>query len=186
MARAAAAHPGAILQGATRPDPDEEHLLVAPHARSITIDPPAQFGETCNIAYPREVLERMGGFDELFPEPAGEDTDLLQRALEAGVEQVGVPDALTYHAVETPGLLGALRRSRRWTALPHLVKNHPHMRRELIAGVVWKSTHVLLPFAVAGAAVARRHPLAGVALAAPWAVVPGRATGRTRAGCCGR
>src|SRR4051812_13976662 len=38
---AAAARPGAMVQGATRPDPDERELLLrAPHARSQDITPP--------------------------------------------------------------------------------------------------------------------------------------------------
>ena len=57
--------PGAIVQGATRPDPDEAGLLRAPHRadgeRSTRRRSQAQ---TCNIVYPRAVLERLGGFDE--------------------------------------------------------------------------------------------------------------------------
>jgi glycosyltransferase involved in cell wall biosynthesis len=57
-------HPGAIVQGTTRPDPDEEELvLAAAHARTQRIDPPSPWAETCNIVYPRDVLEAVGGFD---------------------------------------------------------------------------------------------------------------------------
>ncbi|MCL5004202.1 MAG: glycosyltransferase [Patescibacteria group bacterium] len=41
-------------------------------------------GGTNNIAYRREVLEKLKGFDENFPEPAGEDADLKYRAVKAG------------------------------------------------------------------------------------------------------
>ena len=82
---AAARHPGAVVQGATRPDPDEAPLLLSTaHARTQTIDPPSRWAETCNIVYPRALLEALGGFDERLPVAAGEDTDLALRALGAG------------------------------------------------------------------------------------------------------
>src|SRR3954447_16123165 len=94
-AAAVRAHPGAVVQGAVRPDPAEAHLLAAaPHARSLLVDPPGPWAQTANIAYPRALLERMGGFDEGFD--SGEDTDLAWRAIEAGARYVGAPDALTY------------------------------------------------------------------------------------------
>ena len=77
---AARAHPGQVVQGATRPDPHEAHLLgMAPHARSQNINPPVPWAQTCNIVYPREALERVGGFDEQIP-TAGDDMDLAARA----------------------------------------------------------------------------------------------------------
>src|SRR3712207_8492081 len=42
------------------------------------------WGQTCNIVYPRAVLEALGGFDERMPRPAGEDVELAQRAIAAG------------------------------------------------------------------------------------------------------
>ena len=39
---------------------------------------------SCNIAYRREVLERLGGFAADIPTPHGEDVDLAFRALELG------------------------------------------------------------------------------------------------------
>ena len=37
------------------------------------------------MAYPRALLERLGGFDEAY-DFGGEDTDLAWRAIEAGAE----------------------------------------------------------------------------------------------------
>src|SRR5436190_12123571 len=48
---AAEAHPGAIVQGATHPDPDER-LLYAPVHHKQDIDPPTAWAQTCNIVYP--------------------------------------------------------------------------------------------------------------------------------------
>ena len=36
---------------------------------------------TANAAYRRDALERVGGFDETFAKPAGEDVDLSERVL---------------------------------------------------------------------------------------------------------
>ena len=41
-------------------------------------------GGTNNIAYRRNILETLGGFDEGFPVPAGEDADLKLRVVKAG------------------------------------------------------------------------------------------------------
>jgi GT2 family glycosyltransferase len=170
MLAAARSRPGAVLQGTTRPDPDEYELaLRAPHARTQWVDPPTPWGQTCNIAYPRELLERLDGFDETFGLPAGEDTDLLARALAAGAEQAAAPEALTYHAVDPGSLAQTVRVAWRWQALALVVRRHPELRRHLPARVFWKPRHAGLVAALAGTVVARRTPLL-VALAwIPWA-----------------
>jgi GT2 family glycosyltransferase len=166
---AAGAHPGAVVQGATRPDPDELDLaLRAPHARTQEIEPPTPWGQTCNIAYPREVLERLGGFDETFPLPAGEDTDLLQRALAAGTGHFAAPEALTYHCVEPGSLRESLRVAWRWQALPLVLKRHPQLRRGLPLGLFWKPQHAGLCLGLAALPLARRAPLLALVAWLPW------------------
>ena len=180
---AAVAHPGAIVQGATRPDPDEDALAArSPRARTMHVTPPTAWGESCNILYPRAVLERLGGFDEAFPEPAGEDTDLAQRALAAGTALVGAPEALTFHAVEVPTLAGSLRGLRRWRHVPAVVKRHPGLRRGMPLGIFWKPRHAWLALALAGAPFARRHPWFALALALPWARAAAPSYGRSPRG----
>jgi GT2 family glycosyltransferase len=54
---------------------------------------------TANAAYRRSALERVGGFDESFPNPAGEDVDLARRVqLTGGVLKIadGAPVAHDY------------------------------------------------------------------------------------------
>lgn len=51
---------------------------------------------TCNCAYRRTALDRVGGFDESFPYPAYEDTDLAARVMEVGTI-VWQPDAVVVH-----------------------------------------------------------------------------------------
>jgi GT2 family glycosyltransferase len=184
---AAKANPSAVVQGATRPDPDEIALVHhCPHARTMTVDPPVPWGHTCNIVYPREWLERAGGFDETFELTAGEDTDLAQRVVADGAAYVGAPDALTYHAVHAVSLLTLLRSLWRWQQVPLLIKRHPQLRRGLPLRLFWKTRHARMALALAGLAVARRRPAAAL-LALPWVAeaLPsygGGVRGRLRAG----
>ena len=166
---AANANPGAIVQGATKPDPYEADVLrYAPRPRSMDVDPPGPYAQTCNILYAREALERVGGFDESFPYPAGEDLDLAARLWEQGTPYVGAPEALTYHAVDAFSLPKAIRFNRRWESIPLLMKRHPQLREQLELGrVFWKRRHAMLPPAIAGLALHRRDPLFGL-LALPW------------------
>ena len=137
----AARHPGAIIQGRTEPIRDQVGLL----SRSVTVTALGPQYETCNIAYPRELLERLDGFDETFGMvPAGEDTDLAWRALETGTEAVFASDAVVLHAVHRLGVAGALREAARWTDAPRLFKRHPGTRAILSRGVFWNGWHYLV------------------------------------------
>jgi GT2 family glycosyltransferase len=170
---AAARHPGAIVQGQTQPDPDELGVFHhAPYARSQQIVPPHVMAQTCNILYPREVLERAGGFDESFPQAVGEDTDLALRARAAGAEYAGAPEMLTYHAVDW-GLRRRLRGSWRWQHMALLVRRHPQLRRELpLRGWAWKAEHAR--FLLAAFGILTRRPL----LALPWVLATPLTYGR--------
>ena len=57
---------------------------------------------TCNIAYRKELLERLRGFDEGFPYPHCEDLDLAYRVLRDG--RIGYADdmAILHHARTAP------------------------------------------------------------------------------------
>lgn len=67
---------------------------------------------TCNCAYRREALEKVGGFDETFPYPAFEDTDLAARIQQMG-EILWQPDAVVIHP-ERPLTFGGV-----WKKLHH-------------------------------------------------------------------
>src|SRR5919108_5670821 len=106
----ASGRPDVVVQGSTRPDPEQLGLLRgAPWARSAEVEPPTVWGETCNIAYPRALLEHLGGFDHRLPGLAGQDADLLARARARGAGLVAAPGAVVYHAVDTPWLGRRLR-----------------------------------------------------------------------------
>jgi GT2 family glycosyltransferase len=153
-------NPGAIVQGMTRSDPLETDVYASPHYRTVQeFDPPGPFAQTCNILYPRAVLEAIGGFDETMASPAGEDLDLHIRARATGAGYVGARDALVYHCVEGYTLLGALRLARKWEEVVYLAKRHPEVRQTFPLGIFWRATHLRLLLAVLGVTMARRWPL---------------------------
>jgi GT2 family glycosyltransferase len=163
---AARRDPGAIVQGRTQPDPDELGVLHAgPRMRSQEIDPPVVWAQTCNIVYPRAVLEAVGGFDDELDWV--EDFELACRARAAGTEYVGAPDVLTYHAVDAASVRGVFRAAWRWRDLPGVVAAHPELGRSGGSSrYFWKARHAGLALALAGAAT-RRPVIAGLA-AIPW------------------
>lgn len=168
---AAARFPGAVLQGRTLPDPEEVEILHhAPHARTQHIEPPTVWAQTCNIVYPRSVLEAVNGFDIRSPANfAGDDTDLALRAIGSGAEYRAVPEMLTYHAVHDGTLLDRIRSGWRWGELPYLIKHHPQLRENLPLGFFWKTSHAKLALGLLGVLSAARVPPA-LLLWLPWAV----------------
>ncbi len=136
--------PGAIVQGPTEPDPGEEQQISVFSHTVVQRQLGPNF-ETCNIFYPRSLLEALGGFDEAFgPESAGEDTDLAWRALSTGHRAVFAVDARVFHAVEKLGALGKLRMARRWTPCVRVLADHPQTRVMLQRRVFWNVWHYLL------------------------------------------
>jgi GT2 family glycosyltransferase len=162
MVGVASAYPGAIVQGATRPDPRDRQNLWKPHMRTVHVDPPGRFTQTCNILYERAMLERVGGFDEVAI--TGEDIDLARRSREAGAELIGAPHALVYHAVEVLSIAEKVRSNQKWEHLAYVVKKHPELRDWCDFRVWWKRDHLYAAVALAGLAGVRRRP---------WLVVAG-------------
>jgi GT2 family glycosyltransferase len=166
--QAAAANPGAIVQGVTKNEPYEIETWAAPHVRTLDIPhPPNEFLQTCNIVYPRELLERLGGFDEAFEAPVGEDTDLGLRAIAQGAPVAGTTDAIVYHAVEEYTLPAMIKLGWKWRHVALLAKRHPGVRSEWPFGIFWRREHAMLTAALLGALAARRFPPAALA-AAPY------------------
>jgi GT2 family glycosyltransferase len=164
---AARRHPDAIIQGATRPDPDEMSIGSAPYYHSQSIVPPRPWAQACNIIYPRELLEYVGGFDETTY--TGEDTDLAMRCREIGAEYLGDPSFVTCHAVTETTLRATLRGLWRWQDLPALIKRHPQLRDEFQLWIFWKWIHVWFPLALLSLLLGRRRRWS-LLLAVPWAV----------------
>ena len=158
-------NPGAILQGATVPDPDE---LARLHGLAVTqsILGPSPWYQTCNIAYPRALLEELGGFDERFD--GGEDADLGLRAVESGATREFVDGACVRHAVHSQHLWQAVRDHRRWHSIALVIAEHPAQRKELELGLFWRKGHSRVLLAATGLLIRRRHPLLGLAATLPY------------------
>jgi GT2 family glycosyltransferase len=167
LADAHARDPEAIVQGRTTPDPREAHLLSA-FSRSQQASGPGPWFQTCNIAYPRALLERLGGFDESFSDTPGEDTDLGWRAVEQGTRVIYEPRALNWHAVHEPGALALIRSTQKWRMSVRNVARHPQLRDALHRGVFWKRSHERLLIAAAGLVLARNTPALALAAAVPY------------------
>ena len=179
---ASGAAPDDVLQGSVRSDPREAEVLArVPWARTLHVEPPNWQAATANIAFPRALLERLGGFDEQIEGPGGEDTDLWLRAEDAGARLVAVPEARVLHAVHPMALGQYLRSLGRWADLPAVVARHPRVRRRLPFGLFWKPRHPRLLLALAGAFAARRRPACGL-LALPWLHAAWPGSGRTPRG----
>lgn len=175
----AAQHPGQLVQGATYPDPFEDAILAAPHVRTLYIEPPGPYAQTCNILYPRELLDGLGGFDEKAI--AGEDVGLSLGAKAMGREIVPAAGAIVYHSIESHSLPGILRQNWKWRHLAYLAKRHPEVRATFPLRLFWDRNHLLTTAALGGAAVAGRTRW-GLLLAAPLLVdvVRRRGPGRRR------
>jgi GT2 family glycosyltransferase len=136
---------------------------------------------TCNVAYRREVLEAVHGFDEdgfRYRRQSGgaarcvngEDTDLAWRAIEAGFRPEVAAGAVVRHEVFPSSWRAYLRNVRRLEGLVLLIKKHPQLRARfgiewvyrtddaaalaVLAGLVGLGSRRMRPFAVLGTVAA--------------------------------
>ena len=168
MVSAHRAHPDAVLQGRTEARPEDAARQDA-FSRAKAITALDWNYESCNIAYPRALLERLGGFDEEYRFPSAEDTDLGWRAREAGAPTEFVDGARAWHPVQRFGVVGLVRRMRMKTDVARLTRRHPGVRHHYYREVFWKPSHAFLPLAAAGVALAGRTRGASLLLALPYA-----------------
>jgi glycosyltransferase involved in cell wall biosynthesis len=161
-------NPGAIIQGRVVGDPIENAMRHSPYPRSqFFAKVPRPWAECCNIVYPREYVERVGGFvEDLYH---GEDMDLNLRVREAtGAPYIGDEEMLTYHAVEEGWMLTRMKGAQAWRDLVLFAKTHPESRKLFpVGGYFWKRTHFWLLVALVGLKLERRNPLWAV-LFIPW------------------
>jgi GT2 family glycosyltransferase len=162
-----------VVQGRTIPDPTQLDRL-GPFSRTLDVASEDGYYQTCNIAYRRDLLERLDGFHEQFRFPAGEDTDLAWRAKEAGATTTFAREAVVHHDVRPSSFSVAVRDSWRWQSVALAVRRHPRLREAFAARYLWRPSHGYVLTALAGAAtiaMARRSSLgklAGGALIAPY------------------
>jgi glycosyltransferase involved in cell wall biosynthesis len=122
---------------------------------------------TANMVYRRELLQRVGGFDERFATPFLEDSDLAFRVLDLGVELSFAPEVRVRHPVRALSPREALRSPARLRWLPLLAAKHPERYRTqfrpLVRPLSGVDADVLLALA-AVAAVPRTTGLGRVVL----------------------
>jgi glycosyltransferase involved in cell wall biosynthesis len=159
-----------FVQGRTTPIESERHLL-GPRAYSYDITAPDEDYQTCNMFYPRSLLERLDGFDAAHFPAVGEDADLGWRARAIGARPVFAPDAHVQHAVVTMDARGTLRRGFRWGGAVPLYVRHPELRRKrLLYRVFWNWFHMIAVRALVAALLPWRRSLWPLKawLAGPW------------------
>ncbi|MFL6206853.1 MAG: glycosyltransferase family 2 protein [Acidimicrobiales bacterium] len=129
-----------LAQGRTEPDP-AQRTHHGPFSRTLRVTAEEGYYQTCNIGYRRTVLDALGGFDERYRHPAGEDTDLGWRARESGAATRFVDDGVVYHDVRPSRFLVHLRDTWRWGSCVLTVKQHPGLRDLIWRRVFLRGTH---------------------------------------------
>lgn len=130
---------------------------------------------TCNAFYRRDVIARVGGFDERFTAPFREDSDLHFRIEATGGVLCCNPRAVVMHPAP-PGRFAASLRLQRNSVFNALIyKKHPRRYREELQR--WPPFHYYAIIAAAGAALlavltGRRRAALGFALL--WAALDSR------------
>lgn len=163
-----------VVQGRTAPDPGHRHRLGA-FSHTMDIPGPSPFYETCNIAYRREVLDKVDGFDTTY-RISGEDTDLAHRAIAAGATVAFDADALVLHEIKPSSFRASIAKAKTYDGLVRAVLTYPELRHHFDGRYLWYRRQALALAALAGVVVAlptsrrpRARQLFGAALALPYA-----------------
>ena len=163
--------PGPMRAGSDPPRPARARSA----RRAARADPVHRSGrtvrQTCNILYPRALLERLDGFDEHAI--AGEDVGLSLRA-RAPAQSRRRTRGVVNHAIESHTLPGILRQNLKWRHLAYLVKRHPGVPRRADAAALLGRRPPARAAGVLGLSCAS---LAVLALAAPYAIKASRRRG---------
>lgn len=127
-----------LVQGITRPDPGGRRTSA--WDRSVEILAPSGLFETCNIAYRREHLQQLGGFDATTvvighrdARPFGEDAQLGWRVRGLGAHYRFTADAEVFHRW-LPGSYGG------WVAERRQLANFAALARcsTGVSGLLWR------------------------------------------------
>ena len=145
-----------VVQGRVEPRPDQRHAL-GPLSHTVEVGDMTRLFVTANIAYPRALLDAVGGFDEWFARPCGEDVELGARVTKAGAHLRFAEAALVHHEVRAMTFLEHLRHTLRQGDAARALALHPELRGQLHARLFWRPAHPRLLLAAIG--VATRRPL---------------------------
>ena len=90
---------------------------------------------TCNMAYRRDILVKIGGFDENFTSSVTigrEDSDLAFSVLEKGYEIAFAKNAVVKHPVIRTSFTNRLKKKKDFFLDPLLFKKHPNLYKNKI------------------------------------------------------
>ena len=134
---------------------------------------------TANCFVRRDVLERIGGFDERFTSAWREDSDLHFRLLEAGCRIDHAPDAVVVHPIRAAGFGVSLAQQRKVVFDALLYRKHPRLYRQRIRRMPPVEYYVASASALACfVAAGTGHPRAALVALVPWLLVTLYLTGK--------
>lgn len=133
------ADPGAVVHGPTMPFPDKLRSR-GPLYHWVDRPQPDRRLPACNVLYPRDTLERLGGFDETFAGAEAADADLAARAVEAGVAVKWAPNATMAHDVVLAPAT-KLRNAVLAGELALVLRRHPWLREDLSRRIFHRPEH---------------------------------------------
>lgn len=146
--RAHRENPGRAVMGNTRWAPEvissEFMHWVAHHDSYYYLMPTPSdctwhYFHTMNLSLDRSWIDRGFRFDETFPDPAFEDTDLGLRLWKAGMRMSFAPDAILYH-VHGYTAESYLAKSRmRGRSAARFLEIHPEEREQILSEYQWQA-----------------------------------------------
>ena len=159
-----------LVQGRTAPDGE-----VPWGHRALWVNPPSWLWEACNLVVRRDLVDRLGGFDEAWNPTGrvgghmGEDVTWGWRLVRGGARAAFAPGALVLHAVEPRTRRQQLDAAAGLRHFPLVLRAAPEARRAFplryIVSAEHAATLAALVLIAAGVASRRRPPLAAALLA---------------------
>jgi GT2 family glycosyltransferase len=119
LAEVLAEHPDALIGGTVLNSVPHDRFAEATHCLITFLtdtfgdESPRRFFTSNNLAVAREAFAAVGGFDESFPVPGGEDRELCERWQSQGRRLVAAPGAVVLHA-HSMTLRGFVRQHRNY------------------------------------------------------------------------
>ena len=156
------------VQGRTLPMPGQRRRFPV---KTIRIEAPSVFYETCNIFYRKETFESVGGFSEDFlDEFYGEDTDLGWKVRQSDHEIRFAADALVHHEVFEVSLYKWLAEPLYFRNLPYLARKYPALRQSMFHRYFLTADTCLFNLFLVAIVLAAFNPPAGAVVALPYLV----------------
>lgn len=160
------AAPVGLVQGKTLPMPDQPMTFPS---KTIHIDGPSVFYETCNIFYLKEAFTAVGGFSPDFLDRFyGEDTDLGWKVTQTGYDAAFADEALVYHEVFQVSTRKWLAEPLYFRNLPYLIRKYPALREHMYHRYFLSRDTALFNLLLVGLGLLPFLPVAGGLVVTPY------------------